>query len=129
MNRRSVAKGLAIGLAAAFIVPLGQFLLAALVSIPVRANVAVTVTVTLITNPITVPPIYFVAFKVGQAAIGSWSPGLLHPSSKLLGVAGPTALGLFIFAVVFSLLGFAAARLWFRLKLMRRWRRRSGAVS
>lgn len=140
LNRRSVPRGLAIGLFAAFIVPVGQFALAALAALPLRANVPLAASATLVTNPLTFPPIYFAAYKLGSAMLGmsivaapagavSAGAGLAAGHGVLgtvLGVSGPTALGLFTFAVVSAPIGFVAGSLWWRVKLVRRWRGRRG---
>jgi uncharacterized protein (DUF2062 family) len=129
LNRRSVPRALAIGFFTAFIIPLGQFALAALVAVAMRANVPLAAAATLITNPLTFPPIYFAAYHVGflllptapAEAVGEVAQGL---GSTLLDVSGPTALGLLIFAVVSAVLGHAAGALWWRARLLRRWRQR-----
>lgn len=127
LNQRSVPRALALGLFAAFIIPVGQFLLAALLAVGVRANVPLAAATTLVTNPLTFPPIYFGAYKVGSTLLGSGrADGLANDvGSKLLDVSGPTALGLLIFAVVGAVLGFLVGTLWWRIKLVRRWKRRT----
>lgn len=128
LNRRSVPRALAIGFFAAFIIPLGQFALAALIAVVMRANVPLAAAATLISNPLTFPPIYFAAYKVGilllpnpSSGVGDVVQGL---GSTLLDVSGPTALGLLIFAIVSAVLGHIAGSIWWRMRLVRRWRRR-----
>lgn len=129
LNRRSVPRALALGLFAAFILPIGQFALAAFLAVPMRANVPLAAAATLVTNPLTFPPIYFAAYKLGSL--------LLHHSSSegadelarslgstLLDVSGPTALGLLVFAGASAAAGFIAGTAWWRLRLVRRWRHR-----
>ena len=130
LSRRSVPRALALGLFAAFILPVGQFALAALLALPIRANVPLAAAATLVTNPLTFPPVYFSAYKLGSFL-------LQHPSSegagelassfgaKILDVSGPTALGLLIFAIVGALLGYFIGAMWWRLRLVRLWRRKS----
>jgi uncharacterized protein len=75
-----------------------------------RANVPLAAAATLISNPLTFPPIYFAAYKVGflllpnssAEGVGDVAQGL---GSTLLDVSGPTALGLLIFAIVSAVLG------------------------
>lgn len=127
LNQRSVPRALALGLFAAFILPVGQFALAALLAVAVRANVPLAAAATLVTNPLTFPPIYFGAYKLGSAVLGSGrADGLANDlGSKLLDVSGPTALGLLIFAIAGAATGFIVGTLWWRFKLVRRWKRRS----
>ncbi|MGF1619093.1 MAG: DUF2062 domain-containing protein [Rhodomicrobiaceae bacterium] len=133
LNRRSVPRALAIGFFAAFIIPLGQFALAALVAVAMRANVPLAAASTLISNPLTFPPIYFAAYKVGflllpvssAEGVGEVAQSL---GSTLLDVSGPVAVGLLVFAVVSAVLGYVAGAIWWRISLVRRWRRRRPKV-
>ena len=134
LNRRSVPRALALGFFAAFVIPVGQFALAAFLAVPMRANVPLAAAATLVTNPLTFPPIYFAAYKFGSF--------LLHHSSSegadelatglgstLLDVSGPTALGLLVFAAALAAAGFFGGTAWWRLRLVRRWRQRPAKAS
>ncbi len=114
MNRRSVSKALAIGLLSAFLVPIGQFVCAALLAIPTRANVPIAAAATLVSNPLTFPPIYFTAYRLGSASgveIGS------GPLTAMIAVA----IGMLSMGLGLSLIGFLGSRLYYRLRLSRRW--------
>lgn len=74
-SRRSVATGVAIGLFIGLLIPVAQILLAAAIAVVLRANVPVAAAGTLITNPLTVPPIYFAAYQLGAWATGASTPG------------------------------------------------------
>jgi uncharacterized protein (DUF2062 family) len=129
LNQRSVPRALALGLFAAFILPVGQFALAALLALGVRANVPLAAATTLVTNPLTFPPIYYAAYRLGSALLqhsdGGRADGIATDlGSKLLDVSGPTALGLLIFAIVGAALGYVLGTLWWRIRLVRRWNRR-----
>jgi uncharacterized protein (DUF2062 family) len=134
LNRRSVPRGLAVGLFAAFALPVGQFALAALLAIPLRANVPLAAAATLVSNPITFAPIYIGAYKLGSFMLRhspSGGAGDLATSigATILQVSGPTALGLFIIAAICSITGFAAATAWWRYRLLRRWTRRKAGIA
>jgi uncharacterized protein len=64
-TRRSVPRGVALGIFAGFIVPVGQIFLAAFMALPARANVPLSTLVTFITNPLTFPFWALVANKIG----------------------------------------------------------------
>lgn len=64
-TRRSVPRGVALGLFAAFIIPVGQIFLAAFLALPSRANVPLATVVTFVTNPFTLPFWLVVANRVG----------------------------------------------------------------
>ena len=127
LNRRSVPRALALGFFAAFIIPVGQFALAALLAVSVRANVPLAAAATLVTNPLTFAPIYYAAYRVGTRVLevvpgsstGDFAQGL---GKTLLDVSGPTALGLVIFAFSGALIGYLAGTAFWRLRLIRRWR-------
>ena len=69
-TRRSVPRGVALGMLVGILIPFAQILFAALLSFSVRANVPVAALTTFITNPFTTPILWVLAYK-----IGSW---LLH---------------------------------------------------
>ncbi|WP_126172479.1 DUF2062 domain-containing protein [Altericroceibacterium xinjiangense] len=127
LNRRSFPRGLAIGLFVGFILPIGQFALAALLAVPLRANVPLSAAATLVSNPLTFPPIYFAAYQFGTFLLGHGSQ--VRDSAgwiaTLLDVSAPTALGLLIFAVTASSLGYLLGGAWWRMRLTRRWNRRN----
>src|SRR3954451_5844625 len=79
MTRRSVPRGVALGLFVAVIIPVMHTAVAALLAIPARANVAVAALFTLAVNPITIPPLYYAAYR-----IGSWE---LHHDASLVNPA------------------------------------------
>src|SRR3982750_3848712 len=75
MTRRSVPRGVALGLFVAVIIPVMHTFIAAVLAIPTRANVAVAALFTLVVNPLTIPPLYYAAYR-----IGSWGlPHDAHP--------------------------------------------------
>lgn len=118
-TRRSVPRGVALGLFSGFIVPVGQIFLAAFLALPARANVPIAVVVTFITNPFTVPFWLVVANRVGrfilkvdQATVhtamagqiesGGWSQSF----GWFLETAGVTAFGFIVLSLVTSALGY-----------------------
>lgn len=132
LNRRSAARGLALGLFAGLILPFGQIFLAALLALSVRANIIVAASATLVTNPLTFPPIYFVAYRLGRSVTGAPALGADHVprqwmSSWLLDIAAPTVTGLLMLALFTSVAGYALVHVVWRWRVRRRWRRRATA--
>jgi uncharacterized protein (DUF2062 family) len=132
LNRRSVAGGLALGVFVAFIpLPL-QMLMAAALSLWLRVNLPLAVATVWITNPITIPPIFYIGYKVGSWMLSSWPLNLilkLSPNDHLmwqsLGTyAGPLLLGLLCLGTILSLLTYAAIRFAWWLNIINRIRRR-----
>ena len=64
-TRRSVPRGVALGMLVGIIVPFAQILFASLLCLSVRANVPVAALTTFVTNPFTTPFIWVIAYKVG----------------------------------------------------------------
>lgn len=64
-TRRSVPRGVALGMLVGILLPFAQILFAALLSFTVRANVPVAALTTFVTNPFTTPFIWALSYKVG----------------------------------------------------------------
>lgn len=136
LNRRSVERGVALGLFIGLIVPLGQTPIAALLALSVRANLIVAAVATLITNPVTFPAIYYAAYHVGRhilpmngalpEQVGEQG-GVLRGLTWLADASLPTAVGLLLFAVAASAVGFAVVRYAWRWWVRRCWQRRRTA--
>ena len=69
-ERYASARGAAIGVFFGFLIPFGQIIFAAVAAVFFRANLAIAVASTLVTNPITFPPIYWLAYKLGLLVTG-----------------------------------------------------------
>jgi uncharacterized protein (DUF2062 family) len=59
LNRRSVSAAFAIGLFAAWIPTPGQMVIAAIIALYFRANLPISVALVWITNPLTMPPMFY----------------------------------------------------------------------
>ena len=132
-TRRSVPRGVALGLFAAFIVPIGQIFLAAFLALPARANVPLSALVTFVTNPFTLPFWLIVANKVGKltlnidATLGAGAGSLALDGGALarwLEVGGVTAFGFLVIALVSAGVGYLAASFSWRYIVARRRRKR-----
>jgi uncharacterized protein (DUF2062 family) len=136
MNRRSVPRAVAIGLFVAVIIPFMHTVIAALLAIPARANVAVAALVTLVVNPLTIPPLYYAAYRVGSWELhhdaGVINPGTAERFSSELSrllfwihqASGPIAVGVLTIAASAALIGYLAATVGWRLWSRARWRQR-----
>jgi len=134
LNRRSVPCAMAIGLFAGLIPGPFQMLGALLLAIPFRANVPLAMVVTLYTNPLTIVPLYLLAYGYGRLILGdaggsseakpleAWSiDGLWHWAESL---GKPLGVGLVALAVTLALLGYCATRVAWRAYVVAAWRRR-----
>ena len=76
VNRRSVSSAVFVGLFCAFIPVPSQMLLAAIISIFMRANLPLSVALVWITNPITMAPMFYFSYQLGAWLLGSEAPTL-----------------------------------------------------
>ena len=144
-TRRSVPRGVALGMLVGIIVPFAQVLFAAFFSLSVRANVPVAALTTFVTNPFTTPFIWAASYKVGERLL--YFDGMLHanPIESLMQVTDGwqliewitaegkvLALGLFVVAGLAAAVSYLAASFgwgtWVRAKRRRRLGQRDGAA-
>lgn len=133
-NRRGVARGAALGLFAGFAIPVAQTPFAALFAVAARANLPVAALATFVTNPLSVPFIYYLAYLTGRtvldvkterlSAIGPEAGLVERVLSWTVTLAGPTYVGLLLFAAVSALIGYFAVHLGWRIWVGQRWHRR-----
>ncbi len=132
-DRQSIARAVAIGVFFGFMLPIAQFMFAVAAAILLRANVAVAAASTLVSNPLTFPPIYWAAYKIGRWILGEptdrqgaleierqaeellTQPGFLAGIWASIESAGaPLIVGLAVMAVGGALIGFAVVWLLWR---------------
>lgn len=133
-TRRSVPRGVALGLFAGFIVPLGQIFLALFLALPTRANVPIATLVTFVTNPFTLPFWLVVANRVGRFVLSGTLLGQTVDVDSswwsrfgwFMQTAGVTSFGFIVLSVMSAAVGYLAATLAWRVLVARRWQSRPG---
>jgi len=136
-TRRSVPRGVALGLLVGIIVPFAQILFAALLSTTVRANVPVAALTTFVTNPFTTPAIWVGAYWVGETLLRVDAATMVAPVNRameqtdleqaltwLTGAGIVTAFGLVVIAVVSASLSYVLSVWVWRWWTARKWQRR-----
>jgi hypothetical protein len=136
LHRRSVPRAVALGLGIGVIIPIMHTAIAAILAIPLRANVAVAAAFTLVVNPLTIPPMYYAAYRIGSWELHHDAP-LVNPATAerasgelarflfwIHEASGPIALGVLTIAVTASVVGYAVSALLWRTWLQSRWRDR-----
>jgi len=138
-NRRSVPRGVALGMVAGFLFPVAQIAIAALFALPFRANVSVAALTTFITNPFTTPLLWILAYKIGSWLLRSDAPMVAQPITEAatgwlqwatgcldwLWDKGPAfGIGLLVLTAAAAVLGFALSAFGWRLWIARKWRAR-----
>ncbi|NCA70241.1 MAG: DUF2062 domain-containing protein [Sphingobacteriia bacterium] len=128
LNRRSVASGVAVGLFVMFLPPLGQTLLAAALAILFRVNLPIAVMVSLITNPLTIPPIYYTTYNLGCWVLGitpeRFDLDFWLDWQRWQAVIWPVTLGGLICGALCAALGYVLVQLLWRWRLTRQIRLR-----
>ena len=139
MTRRSVPRGVAVGLFVAVIIPFMHTVIAALMAIPARANVVVAAVSTLVVNPLTIPFMYFAAYRIGAwelhqdarlmnpAAAEHFSSELARLLFWLHHASGPIAVGILTMAAASAVVGYLGASLVWAGWSRSRWRQRRQA--
>jgi hypothetical protein len=140
LNRRSTARAVAIGLFCGLIPGPFQVLGAILGCLAFRANFPLAVITTFYTNPLTIVPLYLVAYEYGHLflADGGSAPAAFVPPAGggipayfaalgqwMLALGKPLALGLVLLATTLAAAGWAAVRLAWRAHAVWAWRRRA----
>lgn len=135
-TRRSVPRGVALGVVTGVLIPMGQIPASALFALPLRANIPAAALTTFVTNPFTTPFIWAAAYWVGRKVLrfDASVPGAPIASKVganmgwlqwLYAEAGPALIvGLLVLTAVGAILGYAATALGWRLWIARKWRRR-----
>ena len=130
LTRHSVASGTFIGLFLAFVPLPSQMVLAAAMAVLFRANLAISIALVWITNPLTIAPIFFMAYKVGTVFVGgspeqfdfevSWA----WVANELAYIWQPLLLGCFLCGMFFGLLGQTLVKGLWRWYVVKRWHER-----
>jgi hypothetical protein len=138
-TRRSVPRGVGVGLIVGIflIIPGVQIIGAALLSVPLRANIPVAALMTFLSNPATTPFILLASLEVGSVlgfrtdiasfyALRASGAGVDEWFAWLFSDAAPALVsGLFIIAIVSGVIGYLLSILVWRWWQGRKWKRRA----
>lgn len=130
INRHSVSLSFFIGLFCAYLPVPGQMIIAALMAIWLRGNLPIAVALIWVTNPVTIPPMFFLSYKLGAWLLGTphsgfhirleWAWVAEQGSAILL----PLILGSLICGVILGGLGYGVIRLIWRWHVINNWEKR-----
>lgn len=130
INRRSVSGAIALGLFCAFIPVPFQMFLAAIGAILFRVNILIAVPTVWISNPFTIPPIFYFCYLVGVWILGL-NPGEFHfelsfdwLANELALIWQPFLLGCFVVGSASAVVGFLGIRLLWRYHIFQHIRER-----
>lgn len=130
LTRYSVSKATFIGLFLAFIPVPVQMVLAGVMSVLFRANMAVCLFMVWLTNPLTMVPVYYLAYRVGATVLGT--PGNQFSfeltwewvANGLANIWQPFLLGCLLCGLFCGLLGSTLVRVLWRWHTIHRWHQR-----
>lgn len=130
LNRRSVSLAFLVGLFCAFLPMPGQTLVAVPLALLVRANLPISVALVWLTNPVTMPPLLYLSYRLGSWILGS-PPLDLHFhlewawfAQQGKAIIGPLILGSLILGILSGGAGFLAVRALWRWSVVRNWEAR-----
>ena len=125
-NRRSIAKAFAVGLFFMMMPVPFQMALAAGVAIIVRSNLPISVALVWISNPVTMPPIFYFAYKVGawilQTPVTKFHFELTMDwlLNGMTAIWQPFLFGCVFLGAIFSALGYVSIRLLWRWSVIKK---------
>jgi len=130
LNRKSVSGAFAIGLFCAFIPLPFQMLLAAAGALIFQVNLPLSVASVWITNPITIPPIFYSAYVVGTWVLHTpiqeveFSLTFDWLETVFLLIWRPFLLGCFLLGLISSLFGYLFSRWVWQILVRKNWYKR-----
>jgi len=125
-NRHSISKAVAIGLFFTWLPFPFQSVFSAVTALYFRANIAISVALVFITNPITIPPLFFFAYKLGNLVLGREPMGnpieftMQWITESLAEIWQPLFLGSFLLGLFCSMLGYLTVQILWRQNLRHR---------
>lgn len=138
LNRHSAAGAVAAGMFCGLIPGPLQMIGAAGCALLFRVNLPLAMLVTLYTNPVTLVPLYLLAYQIGRLMIGESNRFVAPPEFSItsfvgwteamqawmLTVAKPLGIGLLVLATGLAVIGYFATKAAWRFYLIAAWKRR-----
>lgn len=130
LNRRSIAMAFAVGLAVAWVPVPGQMAIAALAAFYFRANLPVSIALVWISNPVTIPPMFYFSYRAGLWAMQRPAPDNnfdFSLDSVKTGVKEnwePFLLGCSMMGFICSTTGYFGINYLWRAHVGKKWRKR-----
>lgn len=121
LNRRSVSSAFAVGLFFMWLPLPSQMVFAAGTAILIRSNLPISVVLVWLSNPVTMPPLFYFAYKLGALLLGtpvmefSFEFSMEWLGNEMSMIWKPFLLGCLILGIISSVAGFVSIRLLWRL--------------
>jgi uncharacterized protein (DUF2062 family) len=131
LTRRSVAGAFALGFFILYLPPFGQPFYAAIGAIKLRVNLPITFSLVWVSNPLTIPPMFYLAYVVGCLflcqPVAPFEASFWFDWHNWLGILGPVLLGSLICASVGAVVAYWTVQGLWRWNLARRLKARRRA--
>ncbi|MDQ6964850.1 MAG: DUF2062 domain-containing protein, partial [Mariprofundales bacterium] len=107
-----------------------QMLLAAAISIVVGCNIPIAVALVWLTNPITMPPVFYFCYRLGawllntQVEEFNFEANLNWVLNSMLHIWQPFLLGCVVSGMLFAVISWCIIHVGWRIMVIRRWQRR-----
>lgn len=134
-NRKSVSGAFLVGMFCAWIPVPFQMLIAAAIAIFAHVNLPLSVALVWISNPVTIPPLFYGAYKFGSWLLGTparefhFELSLEWLKTELSLIWEPFLLGCFVIGVTSSVISFVIIRLLWRRHIIHHWKTRHKTTS
>lgn len=133
LNRHSVSGAFFVGIFTAFLPILGQMPIAALLALACRVNLPIAMALVWISNPITIPAIFYGAYELGLWLLGSPSVEFtLQLSwewclSELPKIWKPLLVGSLLSGTTLGCIGYLSMQAFWRWHVIRNWEKRKAS--
>ena len=130
INRYSASMAFFVGLFVAFMPIPGQIVAAAILAVALSCNLPLSVSLVFITNPITMAPVFFMAYQIGALIVDvplkdvQFELSFFWLSHSLAAIWKPFLLGCLICGLFFGCLGYFIINLLWRWRVARLWQER-----
>lgn len=133
LNRQCVSSAFAVGLFVAWLPIPAQMVVAALIAVLVRSNLAISVVLVWVSNPLTMPAMLLFAYRLGAWILGeppvfqafelSWEWFRI----RMAQIWAPLLVGSLVTGAASAGLGWASMQVIWRWHVVQRWERRRNA--
>ena len=130
LNRHSVARAFAIGLFCTWLPIPFQTIVAAFFAIVFCANLPLSVVLVFISNPVTMPAMFYFAYRLGARILGIPPDAINFTFSfewlnrTIEHIWQPLLLGSLVLAALSAMLGYVLVRILWRIHIIQRWQQR-----
>lgn len=121
LNRRSVSMAFAVGLFCAWIPTPGQMAIAAVGAFYLRANLPISIGLVWLTNPVTMPPLFYFAYLVGLTILNLPAATFSLDAVLYGDILLPFLTGCLVLGIICSTAGYFCINYFWRYHAAKKW--------